>query len=342
LQKDFHYCTIRILAEKAGYSPEDAQIIAYASQYVDDASDHEKMNVDGHLDILSHRFTENTFDPVCTSHKGLQFIKGFKEDVQHKIYLSFHFLPDLENSDSFIVTKNCNLSGKLVLNCVAELSKSVDEYRTLNLIRLGIALHTYADSWTHQNFSGIHSSRDNDIKTIEIFKNGKWEKLSALVKLEYDSLPDIGHAEAGSLPDLSHLKWRFVKESGSEIYERDNPLLFLDAAENIINKLKGLNNLKDWSLIKQKLQECFAFEVDDIDEKFKIYQRLFPEIGFYYDVNQWRNEALRLVERKKLVKMMDQKPSYVLGSDKKWFYFHLAALDQRNYVLGLIDKRKKD
>jgi hypothetical protein len=46
-----------------------------------------------------------------------------------------------------------------------------------------------------------------------------------------------------------------------------------------------------------------------------------------------------LVERKKLVKMMDQKPSYVLGSDKKWFYFHLAALDQRNYVLGLIEKR---
>jgi hypothetical protein len=341
VQKDFHYCTIRIITEKAGFSPEDAQIIAYASQYVDDAVDHEKMNVDGHLDILSHRFTENTFDPICTAHDGLQFIKGFKKDVQYKIYLPFHFLPDLENSNSFIVTKNCNLSGKLVLNCVAELSKSVGEYRILNLIRLGIALHTFADSWTHQNFSGIHSSPDNDINTIEIFKNGKWEKLPALVKLEYDALPDIGHAEAGSLPDLSHLKWRFTKESGDELFERDNKLLFIEAAENIINKLKGLINLKNWPLIKEKLLECFGFEVDNIDEKFKKYQRLFPEIGFYYDINQWRNEALRLIERKKIRNMIEQKPTFSLGNDKKWFYFHLAANDQRNYVLDLIEQRLK-
>jgi hypothetical protein len=342
VQKDFHYCTIRVIAEKAGFSPEDAQIIAYASQHVDDAVDHEKMNVDGHLDILYHRFTENTFDPICTAHKGLQFLKGFKEEVQHKIYIPFHFLPDFGASGSFLVNKNCGLSRNLVIDTITELSKSKGEFRILNLIRLGIALHTYSDSWTHHNFSGIHNSTDNDIKSIEIFNEGKWEKLPSIVKLEYDVLPDIGHAEAGSYPDISHLRWRFVKESENTVYERDNAQLFLEAAENIIKLLKGLNEISDWESAKNKLLECFLFENNDIDEKFKKFQKTFPEIGFYYDEKQWRNEAISTLEKKKLIKIMDQKPSYIIGNDKKWFYFHLAAHDQRNFVLNLIEKEKKE
>jgi len=340
VQIDFHYCTIRVLAEKAGFSPEDAQIIAYASQHVDDAVDHEKMNVDGHMDILSHRFTESTFDPICTAHKGLQHIKGFKEEVQHKIYVPFHFLPDFENEKNLVVTKNCKLSRKLVVNAITELSKSTGEFRILNLIRLGISLHTFADSWAHQNFSGVHDSYDNDLKSIEIFKNGKWEYIPVLFKLELDTLPDIGHAEAGGFPDISYLKWRFVKESGNEVYERDNSQIFIEAAENILALFKGINELVEWDSIKQKLHECFSFEAENSEEKFKKFQRTFPEIGFYYDENQWRTEALRLVEKNKLAKMMDKKPAFVIGNDKKWFYFHLAAHDQRNFALALIEKRK--
>ena len=339
MQIDFHYCTIRVLAEKAGFSPEDAQIIAYASQHVDDAVDHEKMNVDGHLDILSHRFTEKTFDPICTAHKGLQFIKGLKEEVQHKIYIPFHFLPDFENSDSFVVPQNCSFSRNLAEQTITELSKSKGEFRILNLVRLGIILHTFADSWTHQNFSGIHSSGDNDIKSIEIYKNGKWDKIPAMQKIEYDALPDIGHAEVGAFPDTSHLKWKFVKESDGKTYERNNPELFLNAAENIVHLMQGLKEPKDWNLVKSKLEECFTLEANSTEDKFKKFQQVFPEIGFYYDEKQWRNEALRLVERNKLRKMMDQKPHYILGSDKKWFYFHLAAYDQRNLVLALIRKK---
>jgi hypothetical protein len=327
-----------VLTEKAGFQPEDAQIIAYASQHIDDAVDHEKMNVDGHLDILSRRFADNTFNPVCTAHKGLQFLKGFKEEVQNKIYIPFHFLPDLEATDDFVVNKNCNLSRKLVQQSLTELGKTTGEYRILNLIRLGIALHTFADSWAHQNFSGLHNTRDNDVKTIELYKNDKWEEISFISKLEYNTLPDIGHAEVGSFPDQSHLKWRFVKESDRQTYERDNTKLFLEAAEHIILLLKGQNDLTLWPEIKLKLEECFSFQGNSVEDKFKKFQRVFPEIGFYYDEKQWRNEAIRTVERSKLIKAIkDSKPTYVLGSDKKWFYFHLAALDQRNYVLGLMD-----
>jgi hypothetical protein len=341
VQIDFHYCAIRVLAEKAGFSPEDAQIIAYASQHIDDAVDHEKMNIDGHLDILSHRFTENTFDPICTAHKGLQFLKGFKEEVQDKIYISFHFLPDLESKDDFIVPKNCSLSRKIVEMAMTELSKSNGEFRVLNLIRLGIALHTFADSWAHQDFSGHHNSHDNDVKTIELFKENKWKKISFITKFEYNTLPDIGHAEVGSFPDLSNLRWRFIKESDESPHERDNTQLFLEAAENILMILKGWNELKDWDEVKSKLQECFEYERNETEEKFKKFQRIFPEIGFYYDENQWRSAAIRLVERSKLMTMMtENRARFVLGSDKKWFFFHLAALEQRNFVLSLIEKKK--
>jgi hypothetical protein len=340
VQIDFHYCTIRVLAEKAGFAPEDAQIIAFASQHVDDAVDHEKMNVDGHLDILSHRFAENTFDPICTAHKGLQHLQGFKVEVQHKIYVPFHFLPDFEGLAGFLVNKNCKLSRKLVVNAMTELCKNTGEYRILNLIRLGIALHTFSDSWAHQNFSGTHDSKYNDIKSIEIFKNGKWESIPALLKFEYDALPDIGHAEVGRFPDISHLKWRFTKESETVVYERDNTQLYLEAAENIVELFQGFNDLNEWEDVKQKLQECFSFETENLVEKFKKFQRTFPEIGFYYDELQWRNEALQLVERSKLKEMIDKKPAFVIASDKKWFYFHLAAHDQRNLVLGLIQNMR--
>lgn len=327
--------------EKTGFSSEDAQIIAYASQFVDDAVDHKKMKVDGHLEILSKRFSDETFDPICSAHRGLQFLKGLKEEVQNKIYIPFHFLPDLESikskDESFLVKANGKLAKKLVVLAKTELSKKLGETRIKNLIRLGIALHVYADTWAHQNFSGKHSPRDNDIDNIEIFKDGQWEKISLLRQIEYNSFPDIGHAEAVSFPDYSHLKWRYKKLSSSKVHERDNTQIFIEAAENIFNMFIGIEKNASWVEIKQKLSECFSLDTENVDEKFKKFQKVFPEIGFYYDETQWRSEALRVTKSSKITKILkDDKKSYVLGSDKKWFYFHFAALEQREYIMSLI------
>lgn len=343
MQIDFHYCTTRIIAEKAGFTAEDAQIIAYAAQFIDDAADHEIMNVEGHLDILSRRFTDKTFNPICTAHKGLQFLKGLQEDVQNKIYIPFHFLPELETSSDLKVVQNCNLSRKLVLQALTELSKSTGEQRVMNLVRLGITLHTYADSWAHQNFSGRHNPMDNDIRDISTFVDGEWKKIPLLSQLEYNSLPDIGHAEATSFPDQSHLKWRFIKDADGKTYERDNTLLFIDAAEHIFNLLIGMKRDVDWPELRNKLFECFSFVPESLDDKIKKFQRVFPEIGFYYDEEQWRNEALLTVERSKIFKVIkEENHSYVLGSDKKWFFFHFAALEQRDYVFKLLEKMVQD
>ncbi|MCF6243322.1 MAG: hypothetical protein L3J74_18545 [Bacteroidales bacterium] len=345
MQIDFHYNTIRVLMEKLGFQPEDAQIIAYASQYVDDAVDHEEMKVNGHLELLSQRFAENSFNPVCTAHRGLQFLKGFKKSVQNKIYIPFHFLPDLEDlsdeSASFLVRPNGKLAKKLVLIAKTELSKTIGEERIMNLIRLGIALHTYADTWAHQDFSGRHSHDENDVDDIEVYTKGKYEKISIFSKLEYDAFPDIGHAEVNDFPDKSYLKWRYKKADSKEFFERDNPRLFLQAAEHIIDLFIGANKDLGIDNLKTRLFECFSFETDNLEDKFKKFQQVFPEIGFYYDEYQWRNEALEIMQENKIKELLkDNNPSYVLGSDKKWFYFHFAAQEQREYILNLLKKIK--
>ncbi len=48
MQKDFHYDIIYALAKAAGYTDSEANIIAYASQYVDDNTDREYSAFDSH------------------------------------------------------------------------------------------------------------------------------------------------------------------------------------------------------------------------------------------------------------------------------------------------------
>src|SRR3954471_13986701 len=97
---DYHYYMIRVLAEKAGFSPADAQIIAYASQYVDDSNEWKKFTIENMPDEVSGtvRPDARTFDPVCTAHKDIQFVGGMRTEAQVRTYIPFHFVPKDECS----------------------------------------------------------------------------------------------------------------------------------------------------------------------------------------------------------------------------------------------------
>ncbi len=84
MQKDFHYYCIGVLARAAGFSSEDALTIAYASQYVDDATEGTQMDFDVESDLK--------FDPVRTAHRGLS-AQALKWSEQKEILISFHFIP---------------------------------------------------------------------------------------------------------------------------------------------------------------------------------------------------------------------------------------------------------
>ena len=338
MQLDFHYSTIRILAEKAGFTPKEAQIIAYASEYVDDATEFKKMRIKGNLKINSPRYDGKYFDPVCSAHKGLQFITDFKKSVQEKIYISFHFLPPKiykEREDFSYVTRPKGEIAELVLNNALNLLENESEKnRTKNLIKLGIALHSYADTWAHQGFSGIHSSDDNDIGEIAIFMNDEWDKIGKIKQFEQNLLPDIGHAEAIGYPDTSYLRWKYKNVFSKKIIERNNLDIFIDASTTIFNILSDFNNNKTQiSEFESRLIKCFSFINDSKQEKFEFYKKIFPEIGFYYNKNQWRDEAMIISREFVNHENKSNMVEFDLGKDPKWFYFHHNALEQRELIL---------
>jgi hypothetical protein len=139
-EKDIHFYAVYYLARKAGFAREQAEQIAWASQQVDD-----------------HPAT--CPDPSCAGQWGL-FQLGPGAVLYVDVLKAFHFL---QERNAEIVTRN----NQEVRSLVAAAESSRD------LFRLGIAMHTLADSYSHEFFKG----------SLTLFP------------------PNIGHAGAGHMPD---------------------------------------------------------------------------------------------------------------------------------------------
>jgi len=110
------------------------------------------------------------------------------------------------------------------------------------LHRFGIALHTYVDTWAHQQFVGIVCDF-NRIDTLDIEADPAYgntpvyeELTSGMTKIKAHiagCLP-VAHAGALTCPDMPFLKWSFVRENG-EVVHRDNPADFVAAANGMFN-----------------------------------------------------------------------------------------------------------
>ncbi len=320
MQIDFHYYTIKVLAEKAGFDKADAQMIAYASQYVDDATEHNKIELSGDSNIKHERFTGNIFDPICTAHKGIQRVLDFSKGVQYKVYVPFHFVPYKEAEPNqkfdYVVKPNGNLVNQLMKIAVSQYKQQTEIPVNQSLIKLGIAIHSFTDSFSHHGFSGRQSSEENDIEDIHIFENNKWNKISSFQQVKLNLLPSIGHAEAHRLADKPHLIWKYKQASTGAIIERNNTEMSLQGAQLIYNYLHEIKAGEKWENISEKIKSCFSTQGEK-EARIEAFTKTFPEIDFDYHPDLWRNEALA-------------EPT----SDKKWFLFHIEAHKQREFIIS--------
>ncbi len=197
----FHYYVVRFLCERAGMEALEAERVARASQYVDE-SIHD-------LEIVSRG----------TTHRGIvtQDYVFWDERIASDVYLPFHFLPGDPNAaallrrdgakNAFVVTPNSETVKELLVAAL----------RTDDPFRIGIALHSFADSWAHQNFSG---------------------RMDAANALDASSiLPPVGHLPALTSPDEHAAVWtdgRLVPEAARV----DNRARCLEAAKLIYRYLK--------------------------------------------------------------------------------------------------------
>ena len=172
---EFHYYSIYILARHAGFDEKSSFILAYSSQYVDDNT---------------FQCTVKTKNKEFTNYisQTNDILKPKKELM--RIYPCFHFFPgDFEENSAM------RKDGKLHLLNTTPNSRNVSTLlqkaiKTASLYRIGIALHTYADSFAHQNFVGYYDC------------------FNAMKGLLKRMVPDIGYADAGFNPDIPGKIWK--------------------------------------------------------------------------------------------------------------------------------------
>lgn len=199
----FHYYITGFLALRAGFSGNEAQTIATAAQYVD----HALIPFQIHGNEASWR-GKPVYQAMATHHFG--FWDQAQED---SVWIPFHFFPggpsDLSNRvDGLRNDQSVKPNSPPVRELLIEALKTND------LFRMGIALHTYADSWAHQNFTG---------------RREDFNRLHATVLL-----PPIGHAQAESSPDILHADWLDPRLIESRVHNRSR---FLESARLIYKYL---------------------------------------------------------------------------------------------------------
>jgi hypothetical protein len=368
MQRDFHYYAIAVLARAAGFSSRDALIIAYASQYVDDSTE-------GSLTPLAVQGADLRFDPVRTAYSGLQIGRSIRWSEQKRVWIPFHFLPARpfqaqENPTFSFVTVPDSSFGRWLLSQAS--SEPIANYR-YRLCRIGVALHTYADSWSHEGFSGRHSPAENDVEEIEILDRPTlmWIKLR-VENFLFDLLPRIGHAEAGFLPDLAYLQWRYrARGKSAPRIERDNVDRFSAAAAAIYGQLVAIGKRDPaepipWEGIAPGIRQLLAgepvtrasildrltlsgYQVQqalDLEQRCEHWKRAFghlfrpypPGAAYHYDRRDWRSQALEGDvdwDRYSTRQWETMAPRQPKRGfwDSLWVHFHRAALRQRHLVL---------
>lgn len=334
MQRDFHYYAVAVMARAAGFAKADALTLAYASQYVDDATESETIDLGG-----------VPFEPTCTAYSGVGYIASHAWSVQKRVYVPFHFLPPkpIRNAKDTLVTEpDSAFSHGVVERALAEKNP------LRRLCALGIALHTYADTWAHQGFSG-RNEPGNDVGRIYLCAGRTWKRVVWKDHV-LDLLPKVGHAEAGAYPDQPFRVWRYERKSDGAMITRRNPEDCLEAAARTYDWLRkargrGRRARESWAALAPRFRRLFRQREESEVLRCRAWERAFggwfEPLAYHYESTAWIDDAVHFegVQRPRLEDLPKLDYWHLLWRPKPKFYespwvqFHRAALEQRHFVL---------
>lgn len=344
MMDDFHYHATAVLARAAGFEEESSLRIAYACQYVDDATESRPLRIiiGGAQNPQATVF----FDPACSSYYG---IRSHHLKTQRSVYIPFHFLPpeSTQGFSRYLTLPDSKFSRQILSESVKEKDPRFCE------IRIGIAAHTFSDCYAHQGFSGrLHF--ENSITHVEQYSSGSWSKVHLKTAM-LSALPQIGHLQAARLPDLPYARWRYQTHSGLRV-ERNNPDIYLEAAEKLFNFFSSVKKGKKkpifkWKELSPRFERIFQTVEPRLKTRFALWNEEFSGLfseKLQYDKLKWRKKALN-VDRSEL--NWDQKPRrlffqmHTYYSDENffesdWALFHKAAILQRDFVQEKLFEKK--
>jgi len=306
MEKDFHFYVTYALANRAGFNNDDSFIIAYASQYVDDNNESQYPKKDGPPQFpFGIRSNGGFFRPVMTQSMS---VKSLVYEIQKFVYVPFHFLPGDANQP---------VKGKI--NQYSTTPDSINARRLLkaalaseDLYRLGIALHTYADTWSHQNFTGY----EEDWNSVFHWRN------------PFRSLaPNIGHADVSHMPDEISYAWNDYRFEKPE-RRRNNKTAALQACKRIFQELrKAAGGDTYWTQVEKDFRAIVNAE--DYDDRVDRVRQYVGKQDLYYKKNAWVDEAVS-----------DRNEEELVASDHfqntHWYHFQLAAKAHLAMVMDML------
>ncbi|BBN82964.1 hypothetical protein PA25_29490 [Pseudoalteromonas sp. A25] len=344
MQIDLHFGMTWVVARAAGFSNQQANIIAHASQYVDDATNQGCIRFDNGA----------TYSRMTTAHKMLDY-RNLHSLKNQLVWIPFHFLPGNAGlpagrnpSGSFIRKLECKpnsyVAKDMVNECIA------NRHRPYALHLLGITSHVFIDTWGHQGFAGV----DHPINKVRHIKdhNGKidthWrERVANYFKnIVQDDIPSLGHGQALSNPDLPHQHWSYTNGLGEHV-ERNNPIDFLEAADELCKVYQlylGHPTLGLAQPIKEKIMHCYnSFKMDCGETRLALWLEMIGKgefgVGAFQPsyiakgVGSWKHKALGT----ELVNGDEDKYKFsreFLSSD--WKLFHDGAKQHRLNIVDII------
>lgn len=322
MQIDFHYAVTYAIARLANFSPEDAGVIAYSAQYVDDA-----------VNSGTVRFRNRAmYSRISSAHSMLDY-RNFKELANHFTWVPFHFLPGNggkkagDNPDGGFINKlvcypNSYVAEDMVASCIE------GHDRPYGLHRLGITMHVLADTFAHQGFAGVNheinrakildeDEKDPDslIGKVKGFFGDLFDK--AANTIVSDVLP-LGHGAALSCPDMPFLKWSYENGHKEKIV-RDNTDIFMEAVLKLHEKMVCYRN-KDPEYILMDNEKISEKDLSVIRSNFENFTDEEGEDRMEKWISSIKNGDLSFSEPGQ------EEPAYIPKGIGSWKY---AALDTK-------------
>jgi hypothetical protein len=226
LNIDFHYGVIYIVSRLAGLSVEDAQIVGYACQYVDDSTTNDLLKfADGEI-----------YERVASAHQAYDYKNAIDID-NREVWVPFHFLPGAEG-DTFAEKVVCRADSAVARTMVRSAIQNLNPDHGLH--SLGVTLHAYVDTWAHQLFSGVISRYNivTDLKGDDLNEENLTAPLkrfftAALENIQTQILgntPLLGHGAALHYPDMPWANWSYMN-GFNQLIQRENLTQFVQAAD---------------------------------------------------------------------------------------------------------------
>lgn len=324
MNKDAHYYAILAVCRACGFTKESSQVVAHASQYVDDSKTNLIFLADQVNHLIEHDIVENrpAFFNMATCHSYIK-IKTFNYEAMVNNTCAFHFAPGCQG-ENFTKKLRCKEESPVIIDILNDALLEDD------LIKLGITLHVYADTFSHQGFSGM-LSKVNDIKNCRSkgkVRLGFWSRImhtfAKLTKGKFIGLfdrlmPGYGHIQALVFPDAPYLAWSYEYDFSDEFngsYKRvevDNKERYRRAFKRIRGHLE--NFLKNHNQYADNEVKFENFEVlldtlvrKGIDSKRESnWRKVLIEQGLFdlndqdiliYNSTRWTEEAFANFDRR--------------------------------------------